>query len=55
MKTQKERDAAKRDEKIAHMQEQIDQGKLTVRKMTAKERAAHPPKPRTEKPRRGRR
>ncbi len=55
MKTQKERDAAKRDEKLAHMREQIDQGKLTVRKMTAKERAAHPPKPRTEKPRRGRR
>ncbi|HEU0024020.1 MAG TPA: hypothetical protein VFQ12_05295 [Thermoleophilaceae bacterium] len=52
MKTQKERDAAKRDEKLAHMKEQVEQGTLKIRKMTAKERAAHPPRPRGERPRR---
>ncbi len=47
--TQKERDAAKREEKLAHVKEQVEKGTLKIRKMTAKERAAHPPRPRGEK------
>jgi hypothetical protein len=43
--TQKERDAAKREEKLALVQEQVEKGTLKIRKMTAKERAAHPPRP----------
>ena len=45
MTTQKERDAAKREEKLALVQEQVEKGTLKIRKMTAKERAAHPPRP----------
>jgi hypothetical protein len=52
--TQKERDAAKRAEKLAAVQEQVEKGTLKIRKMTAKERAAHPPRERPERPRRGR-
>jgi len=52
MKTQRERDAEKREEKLTEMQEQIDDGTLKVRKMTAKEREANPPKPREQKKRR---
>jgi hypothetical protein len=55
VKTQKERDAAKREEKLAHVQEQVEKGTLKIRKMTAKERAADPPRPRGDQPRRGRR
>lgn len=46
MKSPKERAEERRQEKLAAMQEQVDAGRLTVRKMTAKERAAHPPRPR---------
>ncbi len=54
MTTQKERDAAKREEKLAHVKEQVEKGTLKIRKMTAKERAAHPPRPEAERPRRRR-
>ena len=43
MKTQKQRDQKRREEKLAAIQQQIDQGNLKVRKMTPKERAEHPP------------
>ena len=45
MKTQKERSEERRREKLAAMQEQIEQGTLKVRKMTPEERAALPPRP----------
>jgi hypothetical protein len=46
MKNPKERAEERRQEKLAAMQQEVDAGRLTVRKMTAKERAAHPPRPR---------
>lgn len=52
MKTQKQRADERRNEKLAQVQDQVDQGTLTIRKMTAKERKANPPRPRTEKKRR---
>ncbi|MFL5868184.1 MAG: hypothetical protein ACJ766_13880 [Thermoleophilaceae bacterium] len=51
MATPKERADERRNEKLADIQQQIDDGTLTVRKMTAKERAANPPR---ERPERGR-
>ena len=45
MKTQKERSEERRQEKLAAMQDQIDQGTLKVRKMTKEEKAALPPRP----------
>ena len=54
MRTQKDKAEEKRREKLAEMQEQVEQGKLTIRKMTAKERAAHPPRPPRERSRRAR-
>ena len=49
MKTPAERNEEKRQAKLAVMKEQIDSGDLKVRKMTAKERKANPPKPRPER------
>ncbi len=49
MKSQRQRADERRHDKLAAMQEQIDAGTLTIRKMTAKERAAHPPRPRPER------
>jgi hypothetical protein len=46
MKSARERAEERRQEKLLAMQQEIDAGRLTVRKMTAKERAAHPPRPR---------
>jgi anti-sigma28 factor (negative regulator of flagellin synthesis) len=46
MKTQKQRDQERRREKLAAIQEQIELGTLKVRKMTTKERAKYPPRPR---------
>ena len=40
MKTQKERSEERRQEKLAAMQDQIEQGTLKVRKMTPEEREA---------------
>ena len=45
MKTQQQRAQEKREEKLELIQEQIKQGSLTVRKMTAAERKKFPPKP----------
>jgi hypothetical protein len=48
-RTQRERDAERRQEKLAQVQEQIDNGSLTIRKMTDEERArwaARPKRPR---------
>lgn len=50
--TQRQRSERRRQEKLVAMQEQIDDGTLTVRKMTAKERAENPPRPRKERRRR---
>ena len=50
-KTAQERAEERRQEKLAALQEQIEVGTLKVRKMTAKERAKHPPR---ERPERGR-
>ena len=55
MKTPRERADERRQEKLVAVQEQIDAGTMTVRKMTAKERAAHPPQPRPERGRGSRR
>ena len=43
MKTQKERAEERKREKLAAMQDQIEQGTLKVRKMTKQERAEMPP------------
>jgi hypothetical protein len=39
----------KRQEKLEAIQKQIDDGSLVIRKMTAKERAESPPRPRKAK------
>jgi hypothetical protein len=44
--TQQERAAAKRREKLAEIQEQINEGSLVVRQMTPEERKRNPPRPR---------
>ena len=51
MKTQRELAAKRRLKKLALVQEQVEQGML-VREMTPEERAAEPPRPPGEKPRR---
>jgi hypothetical protein len=40
-KTQREREQAARKEKLALMREQVKEGSLVIRKMTAKERARY--------------
>lgn len=45
MKTLWERQEEKRAEKLADIREQVAQGTLRIRKMTAKERADNPPRP----------
>jgi hypothetical protein len=49
MASQQERQEARRKEKLALIEEQVKQGDLVIRKMTPKERAANPPRPRTRK------
>jgi hypothetical protein len=49
MTNPRERADERRQAKLDNMQQQIDDGTLTVRKMTAKERAEHPPRPRPER------
>ena len=51
MKTPKERSEEKRQEKLADIQDQVDAGTLSIRKMTPAERKANPPRER--KPKRG--
>jgi hypothetical protein len=53
MSSQKERAEQKRREKLQLIREQVASGQLKIRKMTAADRAKHPPRPRPEK--RGRR
>jgi hypothetical protein len=48
VKTTRQRAEERRQEKLAAVQEQIDAGTLTIRRMTVKERAEHPPQPRPE-------
>jgi anti-sigma28 factor (negative regulator of flagellin synthesis) len=52
-KTQRERAEEKREEKLALIREQIEDGTLTIRQMTPEERKKDPPRPRQPK-RRGR-
>jgi hypothetical protein len=49
MSTQRERADEKRREKLQEIQDQLDSGSLTIRKMTAAERKKNPPKPRPQK------
>jgi hypothetical protein len=39
--TAQQRSAAKRDQKLADVQEQIEEGRMTVRKLTPEEMEAH--------------
>lgn len=48
MSSASERAQERRQAKLDDMQQQIEDGTLTVRKMTAEERAANPPRPRPE-------
>jgi anti-sigma28 factor (negative regulator of flagellin synthesis) len=49
MATQQERNEARRKEKLEQIKEQVEDGSLVIRKMTPKERAANPPRPRPAK------
>jgi hypothetical protein len=51
MKTVQERQQEERERKLAEIQRQLDEGTLTIRKMTPEERNANPPKPRAPRPR----
>lgn len=44
MKTQRERDAEKREQKLQEIDEAVSDGKLVIRQMTADERKALPPR-----------
>lgn len=46
MSTPRERADEKRREKLALIHDQVERGELTIRRMTAAERAQHPPRPR---------
>jgi hypothetical protein len=48
MKSTRERAEELRQQKLDALREQVEAGTLTVRKMTTAERAANPPRPRTE-------
>ncbi len=54
MKTVQERQQEERERKLAEIQRQLDEGTLTIRKMTPAERTANPPKPREPRPTRTR-
>lgn len=45
MKTQQERAAERRAQKLEQIAEQVKDGSLTVRQMTPEERERHPPAP----------
>ena len=51
VKTQQEKADERRKEKLAEIQRQVKDGTLKIRKMTAKERAKHPPKARVRRQR----
>ena len=48
MSTSWQRAEERRQAKLADLQQQIEDGTLTVRKMTAEERKVNPPRPRPE-------
>ena len=52
MKTQRERDAEKRAQKLQEINEAVDEGSLVIRKMTPAERKENPPRPPDERRRR---
>jgi hypothetical protein len=43
------RDAKRREERLKEIEEQVADGSLVIRKMTAAERAKYPPRPRKSK------
>ena len=45
MKTQRERDAEKREQKLRDINEAVGDGRLVIRKMTPEERKDLPPRP----------
>jgi hypothetical protein len=45
MRTTRERAEEKRQAKLALVREQVENGSLVIRKMTAEERRRYPPKP----------
>ncbi|HEY6525430.1 MAG TPA: hypothetical protein VIY10_16720 [Solirubrobacteraceae bacterium] len=45
MKTGREKAEEKRQEKLAQVQEQVEEGSLTIRQMTEEERRKYPPRP----------
>jgi hypothetical protein len=53
MKSTRERAEEKRQEKLAHVREQLENGSLVIRQMTDEERRRYPIQPRP--PQRGRR
>lgn len=53
--TQREREAVKRAEKLAQVNEQVEAGSLSIRQMTDEERARYQPRPRPQSSRRPRR
>jgi hypothetical protein len=48
MATPKDRADEQRKQKLADIEQQVKDGTLKIRKMTKKERAAHPPRARPE-------
>jgi hypothetical protein len=54
-RTQRERDAEKREVKLEEIKEQIEEGRLTIRQMTPEERKKYPaPPPRAPRRKTGR-
>jgi hypothetical protein len=47
--TQRERDAAKREQKLKDMDDAVESGRLVIRPMTKAERESNPPRERPEK------
>jgi hypothetical protein len=45
MKTGREKAEEKRQEKLAQVQEQVEEGSLVIRQMTEEERRKYPPRP----------
>ena len=45
MKSGREKAEEKRQEKLAQVQEQVDEGSLVIRQMTEEERQRYPPRP----------
>ena len=52
MSTQRERDTAKREQKLRDIEEAVDEGRLVIRAMTPDERKRLPPREPRPRPRR---